>query len=79
VAALPPARLATGSGVLAMSRQLGIAIGVAILIAIFGHPAASEALTHFHHGWWFISAASLAGAIAALAIGRRPAAATTTG
>jgi EmrB/QacA subfamily drug resistance transporter len=73
VAALPPGRLATGSGVLAMSRQLGIAIGVAILIAIFGHPAASEALTHFHHGWWFISAASLAGAVAALAIGRKTA------
>jgi len=54
-----------------MARQLGIALGVAILIAIYGKPAAAEAVAHFHHGWWFISAAALAGALTALAIGRR--------
>jgi EmrB/QacA subfamily drug resistance transporter len=64
VSALPPARLATGSAVLQMARQLGIALGVAILIAIFGHPAPHEVLAHFHNGWWFIAGAGLAGAIA---------------
>jgi MFS family permease len=64
VSALPPARLATGSAVLQMARQLGIALGVAILIAIFGHPSPQDALAHFHNGWWFVAAAGFAAAIA---------------
>jgi MFS family permease len=68
VSELPPARLATGSAVLQMSRQLGIALGVAILIAIFGHPAPGDALAHFHDGWWFIAGAGLAAAVAGLRI-----------
>jgi EmrB/QacA subfamily drug resistance transporter len=70
VSALPPARFATGSAVLQMSRQLGIALGVAIFIAIFGHPAASEVLGRYHAGWWFMSIATVAAAAAAAAIGR---------
>ncbi|HEX4735128.1 MAG TPA: DHA2 family efflux MFS transporter permease subunit [Thermoleophilaceae bacterium] len=65
VSELPPARLATGSAVLQMSRQLGIALGVAILIAIFGHPSPQDALAHFHAGWWFMAAVALMGAVAA--------------
>src|SRR3954453_16935481 len=68
VSALPPARLATGSAVLQMARQLGIALGVAVLIAIFGHPAPGEAVAHFHNGWWFIAAARAPGAVAGLRI-----------
>jgi hypothetical protein len=68
VSALPPARLATGSAVLQMARQLGIALGVAILIAIFGHPSAHDAVAHFHHGWWFMAATGFAAAIAGLRI-----------
>src|SRR4051812_2235863 len=68
VSTLPPGRLATGSAVLQMARQLGIALGVAVLIAIFGHPAPSEAVAHFHNGWWFIAAAGFAGAVAGLRI-----------
>jgi EmrB/QacA subfamily drug resistance transporter len=64
VSELPPARLATGSAVLQMARQLGIALGVAVLIAIFGHPAPQDLLAHFHAGWWFIAAMGLAGALA---------------
>jgi EmrB/QacA subfamily drug resistance transporter len=71
VSALPPERFATGAAVLSMGRQLGIAIGVAVLIAIYGKPAASDAIAHFHHGWWFMVAAASAAALAALTIGSR--------
>jgi EmrB/QacA subfamily drug resistance transporter len=68
VSALPPARLATGSAVLQMARQLGIALGVAILIAIFGHPSPDEVLDHFHNGWWFMAAMGFAAAVAGIRI-----------
>jgi MFS family permease len=71
VSALPPERFATGAAVLSMGRQLGIVLGVAILIAIYGKPAAADAVAHFHHGWWFMTATAAAGALAALAIGKR--------
>ena len=70
VSALPPERFATGAAVLSMGRQLGIALGVAILIAIYGKPAAADAVAHFHHGWWFMAAAGATAALAALAIGK---------
>ena len=69
VSALPAARFATGSAVLQMARQLGIALGVAILIAIYGHPTHGEVLDHFRNGWWFIAGASFLGAIAGSRIG----------
>ena len=47
---LPPARFATGTAVLGMSRQLGSALGVAILVAIIGHPAPGELLGAFRDG-----------------------------
>ena len=69
VSALPLSRLATGSAVLQMARQLGIALGVAILIAIFGHPSPQDALAHFHNGWWFIAGTGFLAAIAGMRIG----------
>jgi hypothetical protein len=55
-----------------MARQLGIALGVAILIAIFGHPTPDQALDHFHHGWWFIAGVTFAGALAAIRMQPHP-------
>jgi EmrB/QacA subfamily drug resistance transporter len=66
---LPPARFATGTAVLGMSRQLGTALGVAVLVAIIGHPSPAGALEAFRHGWTFMILASLAAAVALFAVG----------
>src|SRR5258707_3453114 len=49
---LPPSSFATGSGVVNMIRQSGLAIGVAIFVAIIGSPASPvERLAAFQRGW----------------------------
>ncbi|MGO9163203.1 MAG: MFS transporter [Streptosporangiaceae bacterium] len=73
-AALPPRSFATGSGVVTMLRQVGLAIGVAALVAVLGAPRdRAAALTAFRHGWLMIAVVALAGAAAAAAGLRRPA------
>ena len=67
---LPPERFATGSAVLSMSRQIGVALGVAVLVSIVGTPAPGEAVDRFHDGYVFITAAALAAAVAMAALGR---------
>jgi EmrB/QacA subfamily drug resistance transporter len=71
--ALPPQRFATGSAVVSMIRQIGFAVGVAVLIAVLGAPStAQDRLTAFQHGWVMIALVSLAGGAVALLL-RRPA------
>jgi len=69
-AALPPARFATGSAIYGMTRQFGIALGVAILIAVLGTPRGAEILGSFRSGWEVTAGLAFASAIAAAAIGR---------
>jgi EmrB/QacA subfamily drug resistance transporter len=69
-ASLPASRFATGSAVYGMTRQFGIALGIAILIAVLGTPRGAEVLPAFRTGWEVIVGLALASAIAATTIGR---------
>jgi EmrB/QacA subfamily drug resistance transporter len=64
---LPPSELALGSALLMMARQIGTAVGVAILAAILGaagHPSIGELRT----GWWYMAVAALLAAAASLRV-----------
>jgi EmrB/QacA subfamily drug resistance transporter len=61
---LPPDRATTGSAVLNMARQVGSAVGVAVVVVILGTGAA-HTVTDFHHVW---AAEVIAGLVACLAI-----------
>lgn len=65
VSSLDPARYSVGSAVNQTARQIGGAIGVAILVVILGTPTSpAAALRNFHHLWLYIAImAALAGVI----------------
>jgi len=75
-ASLPPSSFATGSAVVNMLRQVGLAIGVAVLIAVLGSPESPAAtLAAYQRGWIVTAAIALAGGIVGLLllVSRRPA------
>ncbi len=64
---LPPSSFATGGGVVNMIRQTGMAIGVAILVAIVGVPTTlAERVAAFQTAWWAMAAITAVGLIPAL-------------
>ncbi|MHB1835002.1 MAG: MFS transporter [Solirubrobacteraceae bacterium] len=68
-ASLPPHSLATGSAVVNMFRQIGLAVGVAILIAVLGAPHSPAALLGaYRQGWLVIAAMATLGGVAGLAL-----------
>jgi EmrB/QacA subfamily drug resistance transporter len=68
-ASLPPARFATGTAVYTMSRQIGFALGVAVLVAILGTPDPADPVSAFRDGWVFMAGACAPALVAALGIG----------
>jgi EmrB/QacA subfamily drug resistance transporter len=66
---LPPHSFATGSAVINMLRQIGLAIGVAVLIAILGNPRSPAAVLDVYvRSSWVIAAISFAGGLLGLAL-----------
>jgi EmrB/QacA subfamily drug resistance transporter len=62
--ALPPHSFATGSAVVNMFRQIGLAVGVAVLIAILGTPHSPlETLDVYRRAWLVIAAISFTGGV----------------
>ena len=68
-ASLPPTSFATGSAVVNMLRQVGLAIGVAVFIAVLGSPASPAAMLAAYQRAWVVTAAmSLAGGVVGLVL-----------
>jgi EmrB/QacA subfamily drug resistance transporter len=70
VSAVPPNRFATGSGVVTMARQVGIVLGVAILVTVLGHPSGPAALPAFQRATVVIAAVAVTGGLASLLLVR---------
>jgi MFS family permease len=68
VSSLHHERFAIGSAVNQTARQVGGAIGVAVLVVILGSPRSpAQALANFHHLWWYAATmAVLSGSTASM-------------
>jgi NTE family protein len=68
VGSVPGPRFAIATSLNSVARQLGAALGVAVLIAIIGTPTPPQALHAFERGWLFACGCFIAGSIACLAL-----------
>jgi MFS family permease len=65
VSSLHPERFAVGSAVNQTARQVGGALGVALLVVILGTPhTATAALDNFRHLWWYAASMALLSGLA---------------
>jgi MFS family permease len=70
-ASLPPHSFATGSAVVNMFRQIGLAVGVAVLIAVLGSPHSPAAVLEvYRRAWIVVAAISAVGVLVGLALVR---------
>jgi hypothetical protein len=63
---LPPERFTTGTALMSMCRQVGLALGVAVVAAVHG---ARPGVAGSHATWLFMAGCGLAGGLALLLIG----------
>ena len=71
VSALPPHRFAVGSAVNQTARQLGGALGIAVLVMLIGEPDGSVgAIERFHHLWAYSATAALVSGVIGSLIAR---------
>jgi EmrB/QacA subfamily drug resistance transporter len=68
VGSVPGTRFAMATALNSVSRQIGAALGVAVLIAILNNPSPLGALDAFRHGWTFGAGCFIAGAAICLAL-----------
>jgi EmrB/QacA subfamily drug resistance transporter len=67
--ALPPQAFATGSAVINMLRQVGLAVGVAVFVAVLGSPHTPAAsLAAFQRGWIVIACVAVLAALTGAAL-----------
>lgn len=66
VSAVPPQRFATGSGIVTMARQLGIVLGVAVLVTVLGQATGAGALPAFQRAAVVLAAAAACAGLVAL-------------
>ena len=72
VSSLHPQRFAVGSAVNQTARQVGGALGIAVLVVILGTPSgALQALGNFHHLWWFAASMAAASGLVCCLLGPR--------
>jgi EmrB/QacA subfamily drug resistance transporter len=63
---LPPQSFATGSAVINMLRQTGLAIGVAVFVAVLATPTGpADQLASFQRGWWVLAGLAAVGTVPA--------------
>ncbi len=68
VGSVPGTRFAMATALNSVARQIGAALGVAVLIAILGTPSPLNPLPPFQHGWMFAAGCFLLGGLACLAL-----------
>jgi MFS family permease len=71
VSSLQRERFSVGSAVNQTARQIGGALGVALLVVILGTPtSAAKALENFHHLWIFVAAMAFLSGLVCVSLGR---------
>ncbi len=73
VSSLQAQRFAVGSAVNQTARQVGGALGVAVLVVVLGEPATpAAALAAFHHLWWYAAVMAVSSGLVCLLLSAAP-------